>query len=122
MADDTIHILDPKMGIQGPIDPDLLCQDTNCPKCWRPAKCKICNIPQCMFPNAKDEHFGFPPSKFANKKVRRSGKKASPVKKSRRSGKKVRSATKSRRSGKKVRSATKSRRSGKKVCSAIKKL
>jgi len=122
MADDTIHILDPKMGIQGHIDPDLLCQDTNCSKCWRPAECKICDKPQCMFPNDEDEHFGFPPSKFANKKVRRSGKKASPVKKSRRSGKKASPVKKSRRSGKKASPVKKSRRSGKKVRSAMKKL
>ena len=75
--------------------------------------CKICmanGMPKdyiCTYPNLKNEHFGFPPSKFANKKVRRSDKKASPVKKSRRSGKKVRSAMKPRRSGKKVRLAKK---------------
>jgi hypothetical protein len=62
----------------------------------------------CTYPNLENEHFGFPPSKkFANKKVRRSGKKANPVKKSRRSGKKVRLVKKTPRSGKKVRLAKK---------------
>jgi len=77
------------------------------------SECEYCDKKKC-----EDEHFGQPKkcltckkqkcectsfTKFANKKVRRSGKKASPVKKPRRSGKKVRLVKKTRRSGKSAR-------------------